>query len=281
MQLARLDVRPQHAHAARQAPPDRRRAVARAALLEARAARGLPERRAVRRQHRGRRRREPDLLRQVAGSRDARRGADARGDPAASRQPRRPDSASEASLLAARAQLGEPLDSRGTATARTSGASSSCRSWRGAAVRDADGRRRTSWTRCSPIRRIGGRASTPRSTRAAAAGRAQIDRYLTQYGPNAASAMPPRCSSTRATCRSRRGSARPTTGTTPHRRAGQRRAGEALAGLDAEAVRLRAGARPGRAASADDAARRADAFGPFTPENFDGRFFGPISAEER
>ena len=42
------------------------------------------------------------------------------------------------------------------------------------------------------------------------------------------------------------------------RRAGERRAGETIAGVDAEAVHLRARARSGRPASADDAARFAD-----------------------
>ena len=42
------------------------------------------------------------------------------------------------------------------------------------------------------------------------------------------------------------------------RRTGERRAGQTIAGLDAQALRLRARARSGRAASADDGARSAD-----------------------
>jgi penicillin-binding protein 1C len=63
MQLARilyrLNTRTPPASCARS-----RRALARSALLEARAARGVSERGAVRRQHSGRRRRQPDLFRQ-------------------------------------------------------------------------------------------------------------------------------------------------------------------------------------------------------------------------
>ena len=97
----------EHENAGGQAAPDRRCAL----WLEARyskreSARGLSERRAVRRQHRGRRRGQPHLLRQVAGSRDARRSADAGRDSAASGRPRRPRRRRKPALLAARAQLG-------------------------------------------------------------------------------------------------------------------------------------------------------------------------------
>ena len=181
MQLAQAARRPPHAHAARQAAPDRRRAVARAALLEARAARGLPQRRAVRRQHRGRRRREPAVLRQVAGPRDARRSADARGDSAAPGQPRRPLGLGGRPGRRARPAR-RPLEPR---AARPRGGAAPARSAgdRGAAGRDADGRRRTSSTPCSRIRRIAG-ACRPRSTRRCSGwSKRQIDRYLTQYGP--------------------------------------------------------------------------------------------------
>jgi hypothetical protein len=63
--------------------------------------------------------------------------------------------------------------------------------------------------------------------------------------------------STRATWASRRWSARRIISIVDPG-AGERHAGQALAGLDAEALHLRAGFRSGRAASADRTARRAD-----------------------
>ena len=257
MQLARLVYRLNTRTPARQASTDRRGAVAGGALLEARAARGVPERRAVRRQHPGRRRGEPDLLRQVAGSRDARRGADAGGHSAASGQPRRPRMLGSRRCSPRARELGATVAERATATTRPNAARSSCRSSRGRSSR-CRGRRRTSSTRCSPVRLThgSGRIDTTIDAGLQRLVERQIRRYLTSAATSGC-ATRRRCSWTRATCPSRRGSGPPTTGTT-RRRPGERRAGQAVAGLDAEAVRLRARARSGRAASADDAARCAD-----------------------
>ena len=244
-------------NAGRKAAPDRRGAVARGALFEARAARGVSERRAVRRQHPGRRRREPHLFRQVAGSPDARRVADARGDSAASGQPRRP-AASEPSLLAARAQLG--------------------RLWLAHHGNDADDRRQIELpivaapavldavagasSSSTPCWRAGARPAaridTTIDAEPAAAGRA-ADRAL----PDAARRRAASATPSSLLVDTRDMSVKAWVGSADywnarHRRPGQRRARQAIAGLDAEAVRLRAGARSGRAASADDAARRAD-----------------------
>ena len=87
-----------------QAAADRRRAVAGGALLEARNPRGLSERGAIRRQHRGRRRGEPDLLSQARAGPDTARGADAGGDPAEPAPARRAPRTGPAAAIAERAR---------------------------------------------------------------------------------------------------------------------------------------------------------------------------------
>ncbi len=82
MQLARRALRHRQPHGRRQDRADRRRAVARSAPRQARDPRGLPQHRALRRQHRRRAGREPDLLSQGCRPAQPARGADARGDSA-------------------------------------------------------------------------------------------------------------------------------------------------------------------------------------------------------
>ena len=116
--------------------------------------------------------------------------------------------------------------------------------------------------------------------RPAAAGRAADPALPEAVRRRRAFTTPRRCWSTRATCRSRRGSARPTTGTTP---------------IDGQVNGVLAKRSPGSTLKPFVYALALDqgvlhpqtmlrdaptSFGPFTPENFDGRFFGPISAEE-
>ena len=76
------------ANAIGKAGPDPARAGARRALFEARLARGLPEPRPLRRQHRRRRRGQRDLLRQACRRADAGRGADPGRRPAKPAPPR-------------------------------------------------------------------------------------------------------------------------------------------------------------------------------------------------
>ncbi len=90
---ARADaVAAQHAHAARQARAGGPRDPARAVLFEEADPRSLSERRALRPQRRGRRRRESGLFQQAGREPDLARGADARGHPAGSRPPVAPAS---------------------------------------------------------------------------------------------------------------------------------------------------------------------------------------------
>ena len=235
------------------------RAVARGALLEARAARGLPERRAVRRQHRGRRRGQPRLLRQAAG----------------------------------RVTLGEALTlavipQRPASRAGRIGIGSGCwpraRGWRRwlarhgdsdadrAAGRAADRRRADirDAVAGAALRRRAAReprrarpaASTPRSTPACSAwssGRSSAtSRSAATVGIRNAAALlvDTRDMAVQGVGRVGRLLER------RDRRPGQRRARRSARRARAEAVRLRARARSGRAASADDAARRADVVRP-------------------
>ena len=127
-----------------------------------------------------------------------------------------------------------------------------------------------------PDRRAGAHRHDDRR-RPAAAGRAADPALPRRSTATSASATPRRCWSTRATCRSRRGSARPTTGTTA---------------IDGQVNGVLAKRSPGSTLKPFVYALALDqgvlhpqtmlrdaptSFGPFTPENFDGRFFGPIS----
>ena len=120
------------------------------------------------------------------------------------------------------------------------------------------GRRRISSTRCSPVAAIGpGRIDTTIDAGLQRLVERQIQRYLQQHGDRGirnASALARRHARHGGEGVGRLGRLLER----GHRRAGQRRAGQAIAGLDAQAVRLRASARSGRAASADDPARPAD-----------------------
>ena len=85
MQLARLHYHLNTRTVGGQAGADRGGDSSRVPLLEARNPGGLPESRALRAEHRGRGRGQPDLLRQGAGRTEFRRGDDAGGDSAKSR----------------------------------------------------------------------------------------------------------------------------------------------------------------------------------------------------
>ena len=94
-----------------------------------------------------------------------------------------------------------------------------------------------------------------------------------------ASATPRPSSSTRATWASRRWSARRIS-STALAGPGEWHAGAPLAGLDAQTLHLCTRFRSGRVASATVFRDVPTAFGPYAPENFDGRFLGPITATD-
>ena len=239
-------------------------AVAAGALHQARGAGGLSQHRALRRQHRRRAGRKPDLLSQERGCADLARSAHARGDSA------EPGQAHRRAWPQCRAAIGAPTPAGVVEGARPSGTH--------ARARCRDG------TRCA-------------IARPSAVSRAASDRHAARAGPQHAGdpqhhrpahadhhgtrARPiPAHAQRRGPDQRQRAAARRIHhgGARAHRlgrlaqredrRTGQRHAGAPLAGLHAQALHLRARARSGTAASQDRAQGRAHRVRPVSAREF-------------